>query len=526
MNERDIFITALEKPTASERNAYLDEVCQRHGVSRAQIEALLREHAQLGAFLETPAGTLLGSADQDADIRPDQPQRPPGSDGWESRVLGDFRILREIGRGGMGIVYEAEQISLGRRMALKVLPFASVLDERHLTRFRNEARAAASLKHPHIVGVHSVGCERGVHYYAMEYIEGQTLAEVIHQRRICSIGSTAKLEAPTRPDVPSTSAPRSAAEDQRFFRQVAQWGIQAAEGLEHAHQMGIVHRDIKPSNLLVDGTGHLWITDFGLAHIQTDANVTLTGDVLGTLRYMSPEQASGRSRVTDHPTDIYSLGVTLYELLTFRSPFPGDDRQSVLRRIIEEEPSAPRHFSKSIPKDLETIVLKAMAKEPAQRYATAQQMADDLKRFLADEPIRARRPTLADRAGRMVPAPSAAGLVRRCGVALIDHRISGQRAVDCPGAETNSSGISGENSAVGGHRSSRKIGEAARAVGKTPGATGKGTAAAGGGPEGRSGQAARHFRPESLRCPHAAGSSGLGIGSNQPAARDARQPRP
>ena len=151
--------------------------------------------------------------------------------------------------------------------------------------------------------------------------------------------------------------------------------------------MGIVHRDIKPSNLLVDASGHLWITDFGLAQVQTDAGITMTGDILGTLRYMSPEQAAGRSRVLQQHTDIYSLGVTLYELLTLRPPFPGDDRQAVLRQIADEEPPLPRQLNKAIPKDLETIVLKAMAKEPQQRYATAQEMADDLQRFLADEPI-------------------------------------------------------------------------------------------------------------------------------------------
>ncbi len=313
-------------------------------------------------------------------------------------TLGDFRILREIGRGGMGVVYEAEQISLGRRMALKVLPFAGVLDERQLTRFRNEARAAASLKHPHIVGVHSVGCERGVHYYAMEFIEGRTLADVIRELRqesgraaeVHVGGSLRDPENPVseRPDhvkgPPAADTDRQAraavstqkpSGTKEFFRRVAQWGIQAAEGLEHAHQMGIVHRDVKPSNLLVDTSGHLWITDFGLAQIVAPSPIagegwgeggclTMTGDLLGTLRYMSPEQAAGRSRVLDHRTDIYSLGVTLYELLTLRPPFSGDDRQAILRQIGDDEPPAPRQLNKAIPKDLETIVLKAMAKEP------------------------------------------------------------------------------------------------------------------------------------------------------------------
>ncbi len=337
-------------------------------------------------------------------------------------ILGDFQILGEIGRGGMGIVYQAEQISLDRRVALKVLPFAAVLDPKHLQRFKNEARAAASLDHPNIVHVHSVGCDRGVHYYAMQYIEGQTLAEVISQASgDKSDGVTGrrgdKLTMPTPTDSPAHPVTLSPAHpvtadtsplaalstetsprNPQFFRTVARLGIQAAEALEHAHQMGVVHRDIKPSNLMVDDRGHLWITDFGLAMTQTDANLTMSGDLLGTLRYMSPEQVQAKHGVLDHRTDVYSLGLTLYELLTFEPAFPGDDRQKLLRQVIEDDPRPPRQLNSEIPKDLETIVLKATAKEPQDRYATAQQLADDLGRFLEDQTIRARRPTLAQRA--------------------------------------------------------------------------------------------------------------------------------
>jgi tetratricopeptide (TPR) repeat protein len=178
---------------------------------------------------------------------------------------------------------------------------------------------------------------------------------------------------------------------------VASLGVQAAEALEHAHSFGIVHRDIKPANLLVDARGHLWITDFGLARFHNQIGLTLSGDLLGTLRYMSPEQALAKHGLMDHRTDIYALGATLYELLTLQPACPGEDRQQVLRQIEREDPRPPRSLNSAIPGDLETIVLKALAKEPEGRYATAQELADDLRRFLEDKPIRATRPTLAQR---------------------------------------------------------------------------------------------------------------------------------
>ncbi|HZW35207.1 MAG TPA: protein kinase, partial [Isosphaeraceae bacterium] len=190
----------------------------------------------------------------------------------------------------------------------------------------------------------------------------------------------------------------SSTRNRAYFRNVARLGGEAAAALEHAHQVGIVHRDIKPANLMVDVKGHLWVTDFGLARLQSDSGLTITGDLVGTLRYMSPEQALGQRGYLDHRTDIYSLGVTLYELLTLAPAFGGQDRIALLRRIAEEEPRAPRKLDETIPRDLETIVLKAMAKEPAARYRTAQELADDLGRFLEHKPIRARRPTTWDRA--------------------------------------------------------------------------------------------------------------------------------
>ncbi len=392
-----------------------------------------------------------------------------------SGTLGDFRLLREVGRGGMGIVYEAEQISLGRRVALKVLPFAATLDPRQLQRFQNEARAAASLRHEHIVAVHAVGQERGVHFFAMQFIDGQTLADVIRQQR-CEKdqGSVARgqgsgggsqesgvrgqasqgqavtraqpaLEHSREADIPvchepagdqNVSPTKAPADTQplaakttettppgpAYFRRVAHWGIQAAEALEHAHGLGIVHRDIKPDNLMIDGAGHLWITDFGLARRAAESDLTMTGDLLGTLRYMSPEQALAKHDLVDHRSDVYSLGATLYELLTFQSLVSGNDRQVVLNQIIDVEPRSLRQRDRRIPADLETIVLKTLAKESAARYATAQALADDLRRYLGNEPIQARRPTVRQRLAkwarrnRAVVTAAAAVLVLVAGV--------------------------------------------------------------------------------------------------------------
>jgi serine/threonine protein kinase len=211
-------------------------------------------------------------------------------------------------------------------------------------------------------------------------------------------------EADTDPKAEAST--ESLGRGKEYFRTVARLGAQAAEALDHAHQAGIVHRDVKPANLMLDSTGRLWVTDFGLAQLQAEANLTTTGDgnltmsgdLLGTLRYMSPEQALAQRVVVDHRTDIYSLGATLYELLTLRPLVSGEDRQQILHAIAFDEPTAPRRIDRSIPAELETVVLKALAKNPAERYATAQEMANDLHRFLRNQPIQARRPSLAQRA--------------------------------------------------------------------------------------------------------------------------------
>jgi hypothetical protein len=407
------------------------------------------------------------------------------------RQLGDFLIVREVGRGGMGVVYEAEQISLGRRVALKVLPGHVVGDCKALDRFRREAKAAARLHHTNIVPVFEVGREGDTAFYAMQFIQGQGLDQVIAElarlsrRDVKAAGddhaASGRPEAPTvvietasetaagpqigmleqvaqslltgrlgtealstatgtacaatgaagtdrleptantgaeaqtlgwhLAEVPqatnaSSSAPlpggtaissmESSGRRQPFFRSVAQIGRQAAQGLSYAHSRGVVHRDIKPSNLLLDTAGVVWITDFGLAKADDDG-LTQTGDILGTLRYMAPERFRGEG---DARADIYALGLTLYELLTLTPAFETNDRLRMIKRVKNEEPTRPRLIDGRIPRDLETIVLKAIDKDPARRYATAEAMAEDLRRFLDDEPIQARRATLTERYAR------------------------------------------------------------------------------------------------------------------------------
>jgi serine/threonine protein kinase len=356
------------------------------------------EQIHLGASIPDP-----GAAEGDLPTFPDA----------EQGLLGDFKIQREVGRGGMGVVYEAQQISLGRRVALKVLPFAATLDPKQLQRFKNEAQAAAQLHHSNIVPVYAVGCSRGVHFYAMQFIEGRSLAEMIAELRADVSGfprpsvdsppdEVAREAAESAPEMVSTRTHAALATDRSsrsaaYFRSVAELGVEAALALEHAHQLGVVHRDIKPANLLVDAARHLWITDFGLAQFQNERGLTLSGDIVGTVRYMSPEQALARRGLVDHRTDIYSLGVTLYEALTLEPAYAGTDREAILKRIALNDPRRPRRVQPLLPSALETIVMKAMADRPESRYATAQEMADDLRRFLENRPILAARPSLVER---------------------------------------------------------------------------------------------------------------------------------
>lgn len=371
------------------------------------FERLLADHADQRDELLRMAPTLKAIAALDVDAMDGESSGERAAGG--GRTLGDFRIVHELGRGGMGIVYEAEQVSMGRRVALKVLPFAALASGKGLQRFHNEVRAAAALDHPGVVSVYSVGEERGVHYYAMQLVRGRSMADLIVQLRAermddnSPAGSEGASDAPPGADPDATTKAELAhsggtvesRRDRERYRSAARLGIQAAEALQHAHDQGVVHRDIKPGNLLLDAEGGLYVADFGLARVEADAGVTMTGDVLGTLRYMAPEQALAKRSVIDHRADLYALGATLYELLTLERAFTGEDRSELLKQIALDDPKPLRAIDRDIPVDLETIVLKTLQKSPEDRYDNAQELANDLRAFLDHRPITAKRPTPA-----------------------------------------------------------------------------------------------------------------------------------
>ncbi len=381
------------------------------------------------------------------------------------RALGDFRILREIGRGGMGVVYEAEQVSLGRRVALKVLPAASHLDPRRLQRFRREAKAAARLHHTNIVPVYGVGEHDDIHFIVMQMIPGLGLDQVVDElrrlrdgtpgggapaqeadasRQVLASGITQGLLSgsfapPPAPADDALFTPLAREESggskadssatlpgqlehspwsdtgRPYWNSVARIGVQVARALAFAHAQGIEHRDVKPSNLLLDSQGTVWVTDFGLAkHSDDHDDLTHTGDVVGTLRYLAPERLGGQG---DARSDLCSLGLTLYELLTLKPAYPDGDRARLVNHLERDEPVPPRTLDVAIPRDLETVVLKAIARDAAQRYQTADELADDLERFLNDQPIRARRSSVRERAAKWVRRHPAVTLLLACVVA-------------------------------------------------------------------------------------------------------------
>jgi eukaryotic-like serine/threonine-protein kinase len=381
-------------------------------------------------------------------FKPGPPSSRPRPVGGTTRErLGDYRLIREIGRGGMGVVYEAEQESLGRRVAVKVLPGMAWADDLPMQRFLREAKTAGSLQHGNIVPVFDVGREDDLHYYVMALIQGVGLDRVIlelRERKIAesdgsdrapedvislarslidehggpaSAGSGGSANR-TVSSGPPGSGPESpsggpqvaagAPEDRpawgrdaglRFWRSVAEVGIQVASALGHAHEQGVLHRDIKPANLLVDSKGVVWVTDFGLAKAMGQDDLSRTGDLIGTLRYMAPERFHGKS---DGRSDVYSLGLTLYELVTLRPAHEAPERAELLKKIAEAEPARLREINPEIPRDLETIILKAIAADPAHRYRSAAELAEDLARFVEGRSILARRASGPERLTRWI----------------------------------------------------------------------------------------------------------------------------
>src|SRR5216117_459051 len=328
------------------------------------------------------------------------------------RNFGDYELLEEIARGGMGVVYRARQLSLGRIVALKMILAGQFASQQIIQRFRGEVTAAALLQHPNIVAIHDVGIHDGQHYFSMDYVEGQNLSQLVG----------------TRPLPPAKAA--------RYVKLVA-------EAIHYAHQHGILHRDLKPSNVLVDASDQPRITDFGLAkrfgvppsgglasgpakartpNEPAEAGTpymesfTLTGQMLGSPNFMPPEQASSQRGKVGRHSDVYGLGAILYHLLTARPPFQAESFESVINQLLNTEPVSPRLLNSSVPPDLETICVKCLQKEPSRRYQSAQELAEELDRFLRDEPIHARPITRAERTWRWCRRnPVVAGL----GAALV-----------------------------------------------------------------------------------------------------------
>ncbi len=374
----------------------------------------------------------------------------PGSRLEAGRRIAGYRIVRELGRGGMGVVYEAVHVDLDRPVALKVLGTHAAPDSSGRRRFLNEAKTAAGLHHTHIVPVFDVGQVGGLCYYAMQRIEGSGLDRVVkslRKGRSTAAGSStgrplgdfaaaidvsgSSIGDPTRSwygngggagrlggprdelDPPAFEPPRGS----EYYRWVARVGEQAADALAHAHRRGVVHRDVKPSNLLVDARGTVWVADFGLARRLADPSQTQVDSLLGTPRYMSPEQA--KLGPIDGRTDVYSLGATLYELLTLRPPFEGRTAAELVGQIASNEPVSPRKIDPRLPRDLETIVLKAMGKRPGDRYAGATELAEDLGHFLAMEPVKARRIGPIGRTWRFVRRHPSLSIVSTAATAAI-----------------------------------------------------------------------------------------------------------
>jgi hypothetical protein len=335
--------------------------------------------------MSEPVMTTDDAAEQPTQAAPATQPRPAGATAPQGvvttrlnraegppQVFGDYELLREVARGGMGVVYKARQVALDRIVALKMILAGRLAADDDLVRFRTEAEAAARLQHPNIVTVFEVGDHGGQHYYSMEFVEGQTLSQ-----RLSSGPLPGRLAA-------------------RYARQVAR-------AVHYAHRHGILHRDLKPSNILIDGQDEPKVTDFGLAKRlggRGESGQTRTGAVLGTPSYMAPEQAAGKTKEIGPAADVYGVGAVLYECLTGRPPFRAETPVDTVMQVIENTPVPPRLLNPNVDPDLETICLKCLEKDPRARYASAEALAEDLQRYLNGESIQARSFNLIDRIQR------------------------------------------------------------------------------------------------------------------------------
>jgi len=304
--------------------------------------------------------------------------------------IGDYELLEEIGRGGMGVVYRARQRSLDRIVALKTILAGRFARASDVERFKAEAQAAATLRHPNIVAIHEVGKCDGQHYFTMDYVPGRSLAELVRE------------------------SPLSA-------NRAARYVCAIAEAIEEAHRHGTLHRDLKPSNVLIDEHDEPRITDFGLAkRLNDESDLTISGRAIGSPSFMPPEQAAGDRRAIGPHSDVYALGALLYHLLTGRAPFAAETIEATLAQLLQNDPVSPRMLNPTVPRDLETICLKCLEKEPPRRYQAARQLAEELRRFLEGEPILARPVSAAERIWRWSNRrPAVAGLALALAISLL-----------------------------------------------------------------------------------------------------------
>ena len=356
------------------------------------------------------------------------------------RYFGDYELLEEIARGGMGVVYRARQVSLNRTVAVKMILAGQLASAADVQRFRAEAEAAANLQHPNIVAIHEVGEQEGQHYFSMDYVEGKNLAELVREIGMALTGPSGSL-APSEGERAGVMGP-SGISTAKWLRRAAGYAKTISEAIQYAHDQGTLHRDLKPSNVLIDTHDQPRITDFGLAKrygvppsggqapetpsasitsgalpakAGTPYDLTLSGQVLGSPNFMPPEQAAGKRGQIGPHSDVYSIGAILYHLLTARPPFLAETLTETLQQVQHSDPIAPRLLNPAAPRDLETICLKCLEKEPRQRYATAQALADDLGRYLNSEPVHARPVGPAGKAARWCRRkPALAGALAAC----------------------------------------------------------------------------------------------------------------